>query len=241
MFIKETGFCLTEQLLGVLLSSLILVGLVNYYITFKNQFLLSQIKMDELIEREQIINLLRHRIQHAGFTPCMNLKNLLSSDLNQPIHHMTIEPTPKHTLTIRRMNEEFIVAQMTNDQTLMSHAKGIKFKNGDKIMVSDCHHAEVTEVESIKYSHLTTHITLSNSLRFDYRDSVYVGVFLDESFHLAQNGNQHSFVYHLNRSEVLSHSLNKFEVQLAEENKITILLRFNHDKTDTTIEATIRS
>ena len=111
------GFILTELLVCVVLSSVLVIGMINLYIGFKKQFLISHIKMEESSEKKFITNLLRHRIHHAGFTPCMNLKYLKTKnrfDENKPINSVILDQSINHILTIQRMSESFTTIRMLN-------------------------------------------------------------------------------------------------------------------------------
>ena len=116
-----------------------------------------------------------------------------------------------------------------------------QWKKGDRIMIADCFHAETAEVRAIKYNNHKQLIQFAEPLTFMYRDIAYVGQFMKEVFYLESIKNKHLFKYHLNRSEVLTESIEKFELINTSNKLITILIRFKHDKTDYKIQTAHRS
>lgn len=238
------GIVLTEILVSMALSSMLVVGVINFYIGFKKQFLISHIKMEEFTEKKLITSLLRHRIYHAGFTPCMNLKYLKTQnkfDENKPINHLKLNQSSKHTLTIQRMNESFAISRVLNNQLMESDSNHMNLKKGDKILIADCYHAETAEIHSINYNSQKHFIQLSEPLSFVYEDTVYFGQFMRESFYLETINDKHQFRYQLNRSDVLTESISKFEPTRTSKKMMTILIRFQHDKTDYKIQTAYRS
>tara|TARA_Y100000588_G_C14227306_1_gene913755 strand:- start:1479 stop:2210 length:732 start_codon:yes stop_codon:yes gene_type:complete len=241
---KISGFGVTEQLISILISSIILMCLVQFYLSFKKFFFLYHMKAQEFSENILISELIRNRIQHAGFTPCMNVKHLISTNIfddQKPIRPFTVQMLPSPQLTIERMSENYDHTTIVDSRHIIIDNNQFKLKKNDKILIADCFHCETASVQSLKKSKGQSVIELSHALAHRYQGRVYVGSYLKETFYLSTLRGYDEFRYDLDRSEVLSDSMTTFQPIHVDQNEIIIRMKFKNDKKNTEIRAFVRS
>ena len=149
------GFSLVELMLSVALSSLIVLLLFSLYLSIKQNY---QYYVREINDRQailQVFNFLRDEINHAGFSPCINLSLLDNSSgslglLVYSSDSSDIPPAIKkrvipegHVLHFSRLDFDFttIKKQWSNRQWVTSEL--VPLKKGRSILIADCHHYEI--------------------------------------------------------------------------------------------------
>lgn len=226
--IKQEGLTLPELLISLLLSSLILAALAQYYFSNKKQYITAQQALSQQYDVQLVSELLRNSIRQAGFTPCTGLNWLKFYDDNShPATPIAVNYGVHHAVHIERMSEEFAVINQFVDasQLLVEHNEAFDAKQ--TVLIADCFHAETAIIASMRNRdkhHLV--IRLKHPLHFDYFLPAYLGLWLQEEFFIQKNSNgQAALFYKLNHAEELTPYINSFSAQLlSNQNQLLVNL-----------------
>jgi hypothetical protein len=231
--VKQRGIGLTEVLVGLLLSSLIMLSLSQMYLGCKKQYQLMQDKLAEAFDVQWVSMLLRNSISQAGFTPCLRLDNLIR-DQKQIPKSLIIENPPFQGISIRKMAIPFNQVIKFQSPTRLIVSKNTPIRLHHALIIADCYHAEIAIPESVRVVGQEQYLTLKKSLSFDYLGSIYLGEWINEKWYIKINAsNQKSLFYQTSRSEELSpliHSLQFTEHQAEDKHWIKVELILDKDK-----------
>lgn len=197
---KNIGSSLPETMFALLLSSLILITLTDYYLKARQHYLIFQSKLNQAIETQTVMEFMRDSIRKAGFTPCTNLENLMTNHLVA----LKLEDNAS-SLLIYRMSEHFNSIFSIHDQRELLASQSSTIDPSLPIIVADCNHAEVQTVRQINHTPGYQYIYLVSPLKFSYQEPIYVGSFIQERFFMRQHKDAPSTLfYQMNRSDELS-------------------------------------
>jgi hypothetical protein len=162
------------------ISMLLILILIQHLLSVSRQFQQVHALLDEAIELQWVFDVMRARIYHAGFTPCRALDQLHvmdTRDVPESLESIVVQPGKVPTLLIQKMDETaFSLAKRLSSYQLQ--AKNFTLKPNRALIISDCTHAEVHQVDN----QAGDIITLTKPLVFDYTDEMYVGAWIKESF-----------------------------------------------------------
>ncbi len=178
----EEGFSLTELLVCFLVSVVLTSILVAHVISVSRQYQHTQAVLDETMELQWVFDVIRGRVYHAGFTPCVGLNQLKRVDTRErPEALKAIEVEAGQKLLIRKMDETaFGLVHILASNML--RVKGVHLKAENPILISDCVHAEVHDIDSIHVTRAGNMLTLKKPLMFAYASEVYVGPWVSQAF-----------------------------------------------------------
>lgn len=203
-----------ELLLSVFLSGLLMTMLIQFYLSSKQSYTLTQAKLEENLARQMVSQSLRDSLRYAGFTPCLSLNHLqVSSGGESPITAIQIKDQGSH-LTIRRMSEHFsrVIKIQDDKHILVSHENS--FKKQDFILIADCFCGEVHQIETIKQQAYGLVITLDQALHCHFTTSTYLGHLLEEQFFIKKNNRGLArFFYKINHADQLALAIDHFRVE----------------------------
>lgn len=184
---KQAGLGLPEMMISLFLSGMITVALMNQYVGIKQHFLRLQAAMGEALDVQWAGELIRDSIRHAGFTPCLNLDNLIVQDQrNSPMHLTAVELGSD--LVIHRMSSKFNVVVGEPSSTYLQTTRDAILHTNQSILIADCEHAEVQNVLAVHNAQNVQYITLEKPLAFHYQPPIYVGEWLQERFFVRRLG-----------------------------------------------------
>lgn len=237
---------MSEVMIGLLLASFLLTALIKQYLRVKHQSSRFIQNIEQQMDTQMVIDLIRRSIRHAGYTPCRPINQLTTASSIEEfskIRAITIDEKNNHYVDIQRMaNRYAVVSHIKNIQQVSVKKKF--FHEGQVVAVTDCFHAEIMKIAHIVNDNHYQLITFSNSLQFSYPRTAYIGEWLKESYFIGQSTNQKaSLFYKGKRSEALSHSIHGFTVDVLEREGrqlLTIQLESNYGKT-TVFSTTVRS
>lgn len=215
---KENGFSLIELVVSLFVASLLITLIMQQYLIAKGQFKKMQLLMEQAIELEMVMDLIRDSVRRGGYTPCQGISSLESIDRRtNKIKLAAIETkTGKDNyLQINRMNEYYstLIKQLSPTQLLVK--SNISYENQQAILISDCYHAEVQESLEARKTAAGTIITLKKPLAFNYASPVYLGEWIEEKFFMKKNKKGHnSLFYKKNHVDELSDFINLNSVDL---------------------------
>ncbi len=140
--------------------------------------------LDETIELQWVFDVMRTRIHHAGFTPCLGLNRLKTIDTRDApelLEAIEVQQGKVAKLLIRKMDEtQFGLARVLAPDRL--RVNNIRLKLDKPVMISDCTHAEVHEVYQVRQTKAGQVLQLKKPLVFEYSPEVYVGAWVSEAF-----------------------------------------------------------
>lgn len=212
----EYGIGLAEVMISLLLSSIILLTLLQHYSVIKKQYRHVQSELTEDLDIMLLSQLLRSSIHQAGFTPCFTLPHLTTADRrheNLPLTNFTVD-SGQSSLSTYRMSEHFaIVKSIVDDNTIITDLSVI-FHHSGSIIIADCYHAEVQQIARAHQDGNQQNITLEKPLLFNYQSPIYVGRWLEESYFVQNTSlGQKALMYRTQHSEVLTMLIQSLYVQ----------------------------
>lgn len=214
---KQRGISLIELLISLSLASFILLLLIQQYVWVKQNYQRMQNEWNEMNDLQAIVDLMRDRVQHAGFTPCANVEQLKTIDPRDG-HALFAIATQDDRLLINYMSESFalVFALWNNQQLVIAPSQALAEQLRERpIIIADCYHAEIDSVAMITSMRDGILITLRHPLRFNYHSPIYVGEWVQSSFFMRKTSqNERSLFYQHDRADALSSIIKNFVVQL---------------------------
>lgn len=187
---RQQGLSLTEIIISLLLASLLLLALMQHYLSSKRHYLHSQQLLEQSYEWLFVDNFLRQSLRRAGFSPCLGLNLLKTIDQrNGKTNLVSIEAETGagQGLRIHRMSDNFTaVLQILSSNRLVVSAENQRVGTRD-ILIADCYHAEVQRVLSRQQVAKEIVLTLEKPLAFDYVVPFYMGDWVDERIFIQTN------------------------------------------------------
>lgn len=201
---KQMGMGLLEMMISLLLSTLVITALVQYYLNCKRHYQQLQIALDQTLEMQLVHDLMQTSVQMAGFTPCVSIPYLTMHEAK-----FAIKATA-NSLQIGRMSEDFAtVRQFINATTVLTTPiRTLK----RPVLIADCYHAEIQEISQVYQSKSATEITFKKPLHFTYIAPVYLGEWLEERFFIHPPAK--GLYYQMHHTEQLTPIVHSLSVQL---------------------------
>lgn len=186
---KMYGFSLTELLISLCLSALILLMLTRAYLSTKLQFDSNQRQIANQVDVAWVIAVMADSVRRSGFSPCGLVSRLKTS--TRPILGLAVQHEVNDILTTGRMSEFFVeIDQIDNAQRLvMSPLWAINSRH--PVMITDCYHAELNYV-----SRVGGVWALKKPLAFDYHHPVYLGTWIEERWFIKKNSQKKLALYY---------------------------------------------
>jgi len=212
MYRRVTGFSLTELLVSFFISTLLILILTQHLLSMSRQHHHVHAALDQAMELQWVLDVMRDRVHHAGFTPCRRLDHLITTDtrdLPEPLFPIEISPNDPAKLYIRKMNETALTQISIKTNTMIFMDKSVSLKPDRPILIADCTHAEVHDITSIEAARGGKLVTLKKPLVFEYEPSVYVGEWMSESFYF-----KHGFMYKQHRADKLTSQIKHIKFEL---------------------------
>lgn len=224
----QKGFSLIEIILSFFLFSLIIVALGTIYFNIKRNIIYTQSILDQYLDLQLTMNLMRNSVKNSGFTPCGNLENLETVNLEgKKLNSLNLEHGTHKSIYTTRMSERFHpILKKINAKQFLSNAKICKNKI---ILIADCFHAEVQTVqraEKIKEKRFI--LTLAKPLVFTYSPPIYWGEWIEEEFYIHKNKMNEQSLFYKNKhhSEELTTMIsNLIATKAANLIKITLTIK----------------
>lgn len=238
---KQYGLSLPELLIGLLLSSIIMAGLLHVYLICKKQYQAYQTALEEALDLQWISQLLVHSVRQAGFTPCMRMHLLKLEDRRanrgaraRSPQAVRIETVPESALTVQYMDSHV-------EQSIEQFPKAIK-SSATQIMVTgkkslsaqyplfltDCVQGEIHEIADIVHTSQGQQITLREPLLFDYPHGFSAGALVEEKWFIHKD--KKSLYYHRGRASELSTAIQSMIIK-QQAGTLEIILGLSGEKT----------
>lgn len=194
------GMGLPEMMISLLLSSLISIALLQYFIGVKQQYHMLETQLDVTNQTQWVVDLLRNSIRQAGFTPCLRIDKLVAIDHRQIDPNVTFISTQEGLLSAY-MSPYFdeVIDVINATQLLATRTQAVRLDY--PVLIADCYHAEVVTVKAVQSLANQQTITLNTPLLFDYQPPVFVGEWVEEQFWVKNN----RLLYRYHHTDELTH------------------------------------
>ncbi len=239
----QRGIGLSEILVSIFLSSFIVIILMQHYLVVKKQYHHLQATLEQGIDLQLVIELLRNSSRKAGFTPCLSIDDLVTvdrRDRSNPLTAIDVSTHHNRLLAINRMSDRFdTVLQVESPTQLLMTALAPRHQ-GDSILIADCYHAEVQQVQGVVHVGSNQRIILNLPLAFDYHEPIYVGEWLEERYFIRQDKNgKGSLFYQHHHSEELTTAVHSLSAHIAyETGQRVIVVQLGLEDTETIVVET---
>lgn len=216
MINKQKGVGLPEIMIGLLLASLIMMGLMNLYSMTKRHYLQLQTTLDDATELQLATDLIRDSIRQAGFTPCLSINHLVAMDQRDGHENITGISSGSSQLRVNRMSSEFNLVENAPSSTQLLVTGITTLHVNQPIIIADCYHAEVQSIAQINGQI----IQLSKPLAFTYQPPVYIGEWIEEQFFVRSKG---GLFYHRNHTDELTPQVKTMSARLERKQSGTLV------------------
>ena len=235
---RQTGFSLSEVLISLFLTSIILSTLIHMYLSTKRQYLEFQNVLETRFELQWVTDLLTDSIRRAGFTPCLGIEQLKTVDMRrvgQTLWGIKTDNISSSSIRINRMSDVFSENASFLSPTELVVSPHVVVNEHRPLIIADCTHAEVHQILKVEQKTDGQLITLAKPRMFTYENSVFAGEWLEEQWFIKPNS-QHikSLHYQLGQTEELSpyiHSLFTTQQSVHGKKIVKIKMGLEHDKT----------
>lgn len=245
---NQMGLGLPELLIALLLSSFIMTGLMHHYLATKRQYRAIQQKLERRMDLQLVINLMRESTRQAGFTPCLRVDHLITSDQrskSRPLVAIDYGLNPRSWLRFSRMSEHFdtVLDRINSIQLLTTPA--LELYRDQSILIADCYHAEVQKISKIERTSKGQVLTLTKPLAFQYHPPIYIGEWLEETYFIRRGHNgENALFYHYQHTEELTIAVHELLARLIKHKEHTLLqviLSIPKEDSAIKIETTVRA
>ncbi|MAZ38653.1 MAG: hypothetical protein CMF49_00890 [Legionellales bacterium] len=187
----SNGFTLIELLIAVVLGTFITLVLGELFIEHQQSFKFQQALMQASHNGILASNLLQTMTENAGFTGCLSLKNLV---IDNHVNGLVILPAkilstgsmhkkwthqPLATSSLLQLNYMSPDTDLLSKAMLSAHyltvEQHVKLKAGDIVMIADCTHADLFQVDKV-YQKKDTQVLYTRSTLSAYRKGAEVGL-----------------------------------------------------------------
>ncbi|MBL7479453.1 PilW family protein [Legionella bononiensis] len=235
---RQIGFSLSEVLISLFLTSIILSTLIHMYLSTKRQYLEFQNLLEKRFELQWVTDLLTDSIRRAGFTPCLGIEQLQTVDMRkvgQTLWGIKSENQSRPSIRINRMSDVFSENVSFLSPTELVVSSPVVVNERRPLVIADCTHAEVHQILKVEQTTDGQLITLAKPRMYTYENSVYAGEWLEEQWFIKPNA-QHidTLHYQLGQTEELSPYIQSlFTTQQSIHGKkiVKIKMGLEHDKT----------
>lgn len=166
---KQAGLSLTEVLISLFLTSVIITTLFQLYLGSKRQYVEIEKILTTRFDLQWVSDLLSDSIRRAGFTPCLGIDRLQVIDRRNhqnKIQALQIGNQPNQFIQVNRMNEHFTKIVKIQGATRILVQNPVSFHKKRPVLIADCEHAEVQELLEIEQQAENSLITLNKPLFF---------------------------------------------------------------------------
>lgn len=189
---RMSGISLIELMIAMTLSAILMQGVIQLYLTIKQQFLYQQ-ALSNIQQSIRVTHMLLGQwVRSDGSLGCLNIKHL--PNLIQ--RRFDIQPPePKHygdVIWVREVNPLYHLKKTVRagDTTFQIQEKIEikKIKNKKTLSISDCMDAEIVElIHKSRFSEkMGTTLTVSKGIHGNYDLNTYIGWFESKIIYVAK-------------------------------------------------------
>ena len=235
---KQRGLSLSELLISLFLASVVSMTLIQLYLGCKRQYLAAEKILASGFDLQWVSDLMGDSIRRAGFTPCLGIDQLTTIDLRKnqnPIHSLLVGNQPYPFIQVQRMNENFTKLIKINNSKSIVVENFYEYHAKRPLIIADCIHAEVHELDSVENQGNQSILNLSKPLIFFYDTSAYIGEFIEERWFIKQNKNHKATLQyqsvHTEEVTPLIHSLSIRNQRIKNKQFLEVTMGLDDEKT----------
>lgn len=221
--------------MALAVSTILLGTVVSLILSGSELFAYSVAKTRSLMQLESASRLLRDEIGRAGYIGCARLSRQFPL-VNHTAYTLTADNAivlADNFLQIRRASIPAVMLYQLNqtEKTLLVE-KGIRFQAHDIIVVSDCRHAEITEIERVSQTHAGQRLYLTTTMESGFANGAEVARLIISQTGIKRMANHSNVLYmsdlHGNDA-VLATNIIDFKVSRLSAKLIEIQLRLSDE------------
>lgn len=182
MTLKCSGLSLVELLIGLLISSVIFLSLMQVYLSGKRQYQAIQKQLTVAFEVEKIALWMRDSIARAGFTPCLGIENLVVDDRRNSHNRPKALVIEDKVLHINRMSHYFERVLSVQSPTKLLVTSNSPIKLNHPLLLADCTHAEIHMPQNVIKTSQGQQIILKRPMIHSFNEKTYAGKWIEEKW-----------------------------------------------------------
>lgn len=227
--VHHNGFSLLELMVSFLISSVLMMLLMQQVLQLKRQSQLIYDTMNQALEVQWLTDFIRHRVHKAGFTPCRRLDDLTVIDTRSNPETLTsIElNTQQNGFSFRHMHDD--VSEVTAQLDLKTLLVTTLHLNKEyPVLIADCHHAEVHSIAKMTRHKKESVVVLNEPLVYSYHSPIYLGEWVSEAFFIRTvYENKKALFYRYHRVDQLTSHIHSLSTDLGNiHNHFLLRLKF---------------
>lgn len=233
------GFGLTEILVSLFLSSLIMSLLIQNYQTNRRQYHDMERSLELQMEVQWVREFIRDRIHQAGFTPCVGIDYLEVIDhrnTGHSIRSINFPDAGDDSLRVNRMSHDFLSVQKVLSVAEVLVVQKPNWNLSHPVLIADCQHAEINEISRIEQGGHGVHILLKYPLYYDYQE-VTLGEWMEERWFIDTNRKGQKGLYYqvASHKEELSQKIHSLEASMQKSigTLVEIIMGIENDEPST--------
>ena len=231
---RQKGVSLSEVLVGLVLSSFLIMLLMNQFAAMKRHYMYAEKKLLHTLDEQLIVDLMRDSIRQGGFSPCLAIEYLSTIDCRSGQKGLTsidIQSTEPHGFQMNHMSARynFLLKKTADDRLKITH--DLLMTPGRPVLIADCSHAEVHTIHHVDVGHDFQDIMLDKPLKYTYTPPVYVGEWLEEHFFVRND--KPILFYQLGHVDALSNDVKALSVLMTMESGkrfVHVALQWDNDE-----------
>lgn len=214
---SQSGLSLSEVLISLFLTSLIMSALIQFYLSNKRQYLNTQHILEKNFDLQWVGDLLSDSFRRAGFTPCLSVNQLTTKDMRVFSGNLTgfkSTNSPIQSVHINRMSEHFAKVFAISSATRILISRQVTLNPRHPVIIADCRHAEVHQILQIDALDQKVLVTLNRPLFYSYESETYIGEWLEEQWFIKQNkAGTNALYYSLYQTEEITPLVHSMHVK----------------------------
>lgn len=227
---KNSGITLIELLIAISLAFILVMGLIELYLTMQRS---NQVQHELMLadhRARQVFRLFEHEIRSAGHVGCAKLSN--NYQPKSLSHIYLTKETRLHgfddALTVMHAGYPVMrLLHISPNKNEILIDRDLNLKAGQIIVIADCVHVELHVIKAVALQKLTQLVMLDDRLEYDYSSAAEVAKFECNHFSVKHSvltlsdiqARQHHLIAGVNsvRFKYALSQENKFHLYQAEE------------------------
>lgn len=230
---SHRGYSLIELLVALVSSSVLMLILINQYMSVKQHYKTIQKNLEIALDGQLLVDLIRNTVWQAGFTPCVSIDRLISRDSRDPLHKIrSVDVNADklgHGFQVNHMSYQYNILINQISLTEWTSTRDFVLTRQRPVLIADCHHAEVHALRSVRNRSDSLEISLDKPLRYTYEPPIYIGEWVEEHFFVRSG----TLYYQSSHAEAISDSVLDMSVSFKGQHGkklLRILLSLNNNQ-----------
>lgn len=183
---RSAGVSLSEVLISLACSSFLIVIVMHQYLSVKFNYQQISLNLERAFEMQLISDFMRETLRQAGFTPCLGIEHLVTSDTRESLKKLhAIELGSPHEgggFQVNYMSPLYdeLVKQASLTEWLATETHPIR--SNKPVLISDCTHAEVHLIKSVRREDGLQRVFFERPLNAVFVPPIYIGEWIEERF-----------------------------------------------------------